>query len=103
MLAAAAKIQGTVYLTCYLLDSGSVSSCSPVNGPALLSKHARQNAERWRFKRAHSSKSHVVNLVYHYELKPATDHKASQPVFSFQAPNEIYLRAESACIDHGPC
>ena len=103
VLAAAAGIQGTIHLNRHLLDSGSVSSCSSVSGPALLSEQAKQNAEQWRFKRAHTSSSYTVNLVYHYELKPATNHKASQPVFSFQAPNEVYLRAESPCIDHGPC
>jgi len=104
VLAAAAKIQGHVTVTCELRVDGTVSGCRAASGPEILSRQASANALLWQF-RALSGKARPasIDIEYVYTLVGTGTRGFRKVDFSFEVPNHVYISAELPCADHGPC
>ncbi len=104
VLAAAARIQGKVAVTCYLNADGSVNKCRAMSGPKILTQQATNNAEMWRFQsKTKTPERRTINLKYFYELVGNGTRRKPKVQFVFKMPNEVHIISEIPCANHMPC
>jgi TonB family protein len=103
-LAGAARIEGTVMLSCSISDNGSVRSCAAEGGHPLLREAAIRNVKDWTFKSSSDSRppSRNARIRYHFKLAPEMTERRECPSFSFDFPDAATLEIHPPRIDHRP-
>jgi TonB family protein len=103
-LARAARIQGTVELSCSIANDGTVKNCHAASGHPLLSAAAIENAKGWLFRSTEHTgpSSSEVSLFYSFDLvgDPVREPKET---FTFEFPSRLQVISQPACADHAPC
>lgn len=96
-LAAQARIEGEVSLSCILTDNGRVQKVEVLSGQPLLARTARDNASNWRFKPSTISRGtpHAFTLIYRFRLTGTCFAPTCKSDFSFDYPNMVTVMTQA--------
>ena len=96
VLAARARVEGQMEITCTIKPDGSVESAVP-SWPArphpLLVKFAEENAKRWLFKKNTSSTANRITLSYTFRMESKGSYRPRSE-FIFEYPNHVIVTSE---------
>jgi TonB family protein len=99
-LARQARVTGLVVVRITVEDDGAVSLAEVVSGHPLLGEAAKENAERWRFKKqtTFSGRNPDAYLVYRFLLEGTCAGNDCRTGFVAELPNFILVTSEIPSI-----
>lgn len=91
---------GTVELRCYIRPDGSVERSDVIAGSADLASIAKDNVDRWAFRRITSGES-AFTLLYIFTVNRVS-RLGQAPAFKFAFPNRVFVIGEKLVNSEEP-